>query len=253
VRSARDEAALIDRLHAELLAAGEQIVRLREVLARHDPDEQVLLAVLRRAVPIRLLEHLGTTAPWSDRGRVLARVVLNPRAPRALSLRLVSMLNWHDLAEVAAAPYLAAGVRVRAETILRDELLPDLRLGDRTTLAKMATRPVLAALLADGDSRVVEAGLINVRLREEDLVVAVRQTDVRPALIQAIVASPRWSVSYAVRLALVLQPRTPLPIGLLQISSLVKRDLERVATAPGLRPLLQASAAAVLERLRTSS
>ena len=252
MRSARDEAAAIDRLHAELLAAGEQVIRLREVLARQDPDEQVLLAVLRRAVPIKLLEHLGTTPPWSDRGRVLARVVLNPRAPRALSLRLVSMLNWHDLAEVAAAPYLAAGVRVRAEASLKDEL-PDLRLGDRTTLAKMATRPVLAALLADGEPRVVEAALINVRLREEDLVVALRQTEVRPALIQAIVASPRWSASYAVRLALVLQPRTPLPVALLQISSLVKRDLERVAAAPGLRPLVQAAAAAVLERLRTGS
>jgi hypothetical protein len=252
VRSARDEAAAIDRLHAELLAAGEHLLRLREVLARHDPDEQVLLAVLRRAVPIKLLEHLGTTPPWSDRGRVLARVVLNPRAPRALSLRLVSMLNWHDLAEVAAAPYLAAGVRVRAEATLKDEI-PDLRLGDRTTLAKMATRSVLAALLADGEQRVVEAALINPRLREEDIVVALRQTDVRPALIQAIVASPRWSVSYAVRFALVLQPRTALPVALLQISSLVKRDLERVAAAPGLRPLVQAAAAAVLERLRTGS
>jgi len=51
-----------------------------------------------------------------------------------------------------------------------------------------------------------------------------------------------------VRLALVLQPRTPLPIALLQISSLITRDLRRLVKTPGLRPLIAAAAAAVIER-----
>jgi hypothetical protein len=248
-RSEREESAAIDRLHADLLGAGEQLPRLREVLLLHDPDEQVVLGVLHRAVPIRLLEHLGTQPPWSDRPRVLARIVLNPRVPRALALRLVPGLYWRDLAEVAAAPYAAAGVRVRAEASLKD-LLPDLRLGDRVSLAKLATPAVLPGLLADPEPRVVEAGLLNRRLREEDLLVALRQTDVRPALVQGVVESPRWSERYAVKLALVLQSRTPLAIALAQISSLVKRDLMRVVETPGLRPLVQAAAAAVLERPR---
>jgi hypothetical protein len=182
----------------------------------------------------------------------MARVVLNPRAPRALSLRLVPALYWHDLADVAAAPYVFAGVRVRAESTLK-ELLPDMRLGERVSLAKLATRSVLAALLGDGEPRVAEATLINPRLREEDLLTALRQADVRPALIQAVVASLRWSERYPVRLALVLQERTPLGVALAQISSLVKRDLVRVVETPGVRPLLQAAAAAVLERLAEPS
>jgi hypothetical protein len=251
MRIEREEAVAIDRLHAELLAAGEQAVRLREVLT-HEPEEQVLLGVLRRAVPVKLLEYLGNTPPWSDRPRVMARVVLNPRAPRALSLRLVPMLYWHDLADVAAAPYVAAGVRVRAEATLK-ELLVDMRMGERVSLAKLATRSVLVALLPDGEYRVAEAALINARLREEDLLTALRQPEVSPALIQAVVASLRWSERYAVRLALVLQGRTPLAVALAQISSLVKRDLVRVVETPGVRPLLQAAAAAVLERLAEPS
>jgi len=245
----RDEAAAIDRLHGELLAAGEQPGRLREVLARLDPDEQVVLGVLRRAVPTKLLELLGATPPWSDRLRVMARVVLHPRVPRALALRLVPGLYWRDLAEVAAAPYVAAGVRVRAEASLK-ELLRDMRTGDRVGLAKVATPSVLPGLLADSEARVVEGALINSRLREEDLVVALRQADVRPALMHAVAASPRWSDRYQVRLALVLQPRTPLGIALAQVSSLVRRDLVRVAESPGLPPLVQAAAGEVLERLR---
>src|SRR5207245_2174801 len=82
----------------------EQPARLREVLSRHEPEEQVLLGVLRRSVPVKLLEHLGNTPPWSDRPRVMARVVLNPRVPRALALRLGQALFWRDLADVATAP-----------------------------------------------------------------------------------------------------------------------------------------------------
>ena len=52
------------------------------------------------------------------------------------------------------------------------------------------------------------------------------------------------------RLALVLQPRTPLGVALAQITSLLDRDLERVAKAAGLRPLVQAAASRLFERGR---
>ena len=246
------EAAAIDRLHGDLLAAGEQTARLRDLLAGHDPDEQVLLGVLQRAVPVKLLELLGTTPPWSDRPRLMARVVLNPRVPRALALRLLPILYWRDLADVAAAPYVAAGVRVRAEACLKD-LRRDMRIGDRVSLARIATPAVLPGLLADLEPRVAEAALLNPRLRETDLVDALRQAEASACLIQAVAASRRWSERYAVRLALVLQSRTPLAVALAQVSSLVKGDLRRVAETRGVRPLVQAAAAAVLERLAGSS
>ena len=178
---------------------------------------------------------------------MLARIVLHPRAPRALSLRLVTSLFWRDLADVAAAPHVSAAVRVRAESALK-ELLEDMRLGDRVSLAKVATPSILKGLLIDDERKVTEAALINARLRGEDVVNALRAPEVSLALVDAVVSSPKWSQVYEVRLALVLQPRTPLAIALLQISSLVKRDLLRVAESTAVRPLLQASARAVLEK-----
>jgi len=246
--SEADETARIDQLHGELLAAGESLSGVREVLARREPDDETVLGVIRRAVPSKFLEHIGTTPPWSGAPRILARVVLHPRAPRALSLRLVPSLFWRDLADVAAAPHVPAAVRVRAEATLKD-LLDDMRLGDRVSLAKVATPAILPRLLVDADRKVTQAVLINRRLREEDLLTALRLADVPLALLDAVVASPKWSQVYGVRFALVLQPRTPLAVALLQISSLVKRDLLRVSEATGVRPLLQASARAVLERL----
>jgi hypothetical protein len=177
---------------------------------------------------------------------VLARVVLNPRAPRALALRLVPALYWRDLADVAATSRVPAAVRSRAEAILRDGLA-DMRLGDRVTLARLATPALVPALLADGERQVALSTLLNPRLREDDLVAALRRDDVKTVLVEEVVVSPRWAANYAVRLALVLQPRTPLALALQQISSLVPRDLRRVAGEATLRPLVRAAAREVLE------
>jgi len=234
----------VDALFSQALAAGESRPRAREVLARA-PDEQVLASALRRAVPAAFLEEVASTRPWSERPRVLARVVLSPRAPQALSLRLVSGLYWRDLAEVAATARVPAAVRSRAESLLRDGL-GDMRLGDRVTLARLATPALLPALLADTERQVTESTLLNPRLREEDLVAALRREDARAVLVEATVSSSRWATNYAVRLALVLQPRTPLPLALQQISSLVPRDLRRVAEEAALRPLVRAAAQEVL-------
>jgi hypothetical protein len=241
-------AAAVDQLHRDALRAGEDAAAVRDLLAEAQPDESVLLALLRRALPVRFLEKVATTPPWSDRPMVLARVVLNPRAPRGLSLRLVSSLFWRDLAEVAASPAVHGAVRVRAEASLR-EMLPDLRLGERITLAKIATPHVLAPLLSDLDARVVQATLLNPRLREEDLVTALRRDNASRVLAEAAASSTRWSERYSVRLSLALQPRTPLPWALLQLSSLLKADLIRVSRTPGLAPLVQAAALATVERL----
>jgi len=236
----------VDALHAELLLAGEDAARIREVLARLAPEETVLLALLRRALPVRFLEHLGTTRPWSDKANLLGRLVLNPRTPRALRLRLIPSLFWRDLAEVAASPSAAGAIRVRAEGRLA-EMLPEMRLGDRIALGKLATPPILRLLLTAEEPKVAEACLINPRLREEDLLLALRSDTAPAGLIHAVAASTRWTEKYGVRLTLALQPRTPLAVALLQVSSLVRRDLLRLARTPGLRPLLQAAALRVAE------
>ncbi len=243
----REASANADALHQALLVASESMARLRGVLAESSPDDNLLVSVLRRAVPIKLLELLGAQPPWSENPRVLGAVALNPRAPRALLLKVLPALYWRDLAMVAATLRLHAAARVRAESLLADRL-PELRLGDRITLARLATTPLLRLLLADAEVKVVRAALLNPRLREADLVAAVEQSVASLALLREVAASTRWSDAYAVRLALVLQRRTPLGIALAQLTSLVPRDLGRVSTTPGLVPLVQRSALRVARR-----
>ena len=69
-----------------------------------------------------------------------------------------------------------------------------------------------------------------------------RRDTVTPALIEGIAASSRWRDRYALRLAIVLQPRSPLAVALAQVTALLPRDLERVAADEGLAPLVQLAA-----------
>ncbi|HEV7502814.1 MAG TPA: hypothetical protein VGQ33_22505 [Vicinamibacteria bacterium] len=236
----------VDQAFADVMRAGASVPALLAVLERYGADKVVLVGLLRRPVPLLFLETAAATAPWSDDQRLMAAVVLSPRSSRPLGLRLVGSLYWRDLADVAASPRVAAGVRVRAESLLKDQLA-DLRLGERITLAKIATPPVLIPLLADKDLKVVEAGLINTRLREEDLLPMVRADLPSAPLLEGIVASSRWRERYGLRLAIALQPRAPLALALAQLTALTVRDLERIVSAPGLTPLLQAAAARVAE------
>lgn len=244
---ARSESAEVDALFADLLAAGEVTARVAAVFATRTPDEDTVIAVLRRALPVAALTFLARTPPWSDRSRVLAGIVLNPKSPPRLSLPLTPHLLWRNLADVGMSPWLSSAVRSRAESTLKD-LLPQLRLGERITLGRLATPAVLMALLRDEDARVLEGCLQNPRLRESDLVQCLRRPETAPTLLSAVGESRRWLGSYAVRLELVLHPRCPLGLALAQLSSLLPRDLRRIADTEGLVPLVRAAAERVAGR-----
>jgi hypothetical protein len=236
----------VDALFAQLLAAGESGPAVAEAFASGRVDEETVVAVLHRAVPLKALEHLARTPPWSERSRVLAAIVLNPKSPPRLSLPLVPALLWRSLADVATSPRVPSAVRLRAEAVLKEKI-PELRMGEKITLARLATPTVVLVLLADSEPRVLEACLENPRLRETDLLGVLRRPDVPVPLIEAAARSRRWLDSYGARLELAVQPRTPLAIALGQLSSLLKRDLVRVAGTAGLRPLVRAAARRLAE------
>ena len=233
-----------DALLAELLRLAPARAGLRAFLESSALDEPEMIALLRRPVSVPFLELVAASAPWSERPRVLGGVVLNPRTPRPLAQRLLPSLYWRDLADVAASPRLDAGVRAKAEGLLKDKLT-ELRLGEKITLARLATPALLRLILRESDPKILSAGLQNPRLRESDLAALLQGLEVTRALLEATASASRWTSSYAVRLALVLQPKTPLPVALAQLTSLVGRDLKRLVETPGIPPLIQAAAARV--------
>ena len=116
-------------------------------------DRVLLVSLLRRAVPLPVAGADGLHPALVGRASASSPRSCSARARRARwGCASWDRSCWRDLADVAASPRVAAAVKIRAEAILKDQLA-DLRLGEKITLAKIATLPVLVPLLADPDAQ----------------------------------------------------------------------------------------------------
>lgn len=231
----------MDALYRDLIGVGENLGRIRGILFTSEIEESILLSLLRRSLPSRVLEAAAGLPLTLEHPRLAAAIVLNPRSPRGISLKLLSILFWRDLAEVARSLRVPGPVRLRAEALLAEKV-PEMKVGERIALGRIATAPLLDLLFQDPDPRVLVVCLQNPRLKEPDLLRAIRRDTAPVRLLEETARSIHWGENYAARLALLLQPRTPLPIALSFLTSLVKADRERVVETAGLAPLLRIAA-----------
>jgi hypothetical protein len=122
-----------------------------------------------------------------------------------------------------------------------------LTLGERKSLARRPDRNLLERLLADPHPDVIRGVLVNPRLTEDDVVRFVARTPSHPELLAEVARTPRWAHRPRVRLALILNPFSPLDLALPLASLLLRHELRLVVESTTVLPALRA---ACLEHLR---
>jgi len=219
----------------------------------HDKNEEVLSALLdnpafdeallcllleRKDLSSDLLSEVARRREWMRSYRVKLRVAGHPRASRLVVLPLIRQLYVFDLVNLTLQPATPAEVRRIAEEVIMNRL-PQLALGQRLTLARRGSARVAAALLADGNERVVPLALDNAFLTESQVLKILSREDL-PEIVPASLARHRkWSCLYNVRMALVRHPLTPLARVLLFIPDLTMRDLAELQHASTLSDSLR--------------
>lgn len=174
-------------------------------------------------------------------------VVLHTSAPRADALRLLEDLPWRDLVDVGRDARAPAPVRYSANRRVL-EMLPRLSLGEKTALARLADRPLLGALLDDGEVDVLVALLANPRLVEEDLTAWLLVRRPREPQLVELARNDRWMDRTEVRTALLLSARTPRAVALSLLSRSARVVLARLARDPSADPLLAACSRSLLQK-----
>lgn len=110
-----------------------------------------------------------------------------------------------------------------------------LTLGERRALARRPDRKEFDKLLRDPHPMVMTNLLGNPRLTAEDLVRVCARRSTPREILSAIARHPRWSRERRVRLALILNPRTPEEIAVPFVSLLTRSELRivtEVTTTP---------------------
>ncbi|QQR73548.1 MAG: hypothetical protein IPJ17_19025 [Holophagales bacterium] len=214
-------------------AAGDELVRTVEAHASRIDARQARLVLKNPYVSGPLIALLAEQRQLASAYDVRRDVVLHPLAPRVLALDWIGGLFWPDLVRAGRDPRLHPTVRRAAELRLIERLVA-LSLGEKTAIARSASAGVLASLRHDPSPRVVAALLENPLLTEPLLLPLLASESASPRALATVAASSRWSSRYAIRLALVRNPRTPLAASLPLVAALKKRDLAALATDPRL-------------------
>jgi hypothetical protein len=221
---------LVERVQE--LGSSLDLDSVKKILRSSFLDERVVAA---------LLEQKELCASYEVRKLIVA----SPRAPLARALQWIPGLYWRDLQDLARNLRVSPIVRRSAERYLV-ERLPGMAIGERISLARLATGLALNQLRHDSHPRVVQALLENPRLTEGVLLPMASSQSTAAEILRILAESARWGGHYTIRVALSRNPRTPVEIGLRILPGLKKIDREAVAGNLRLPPAVRKRANVLL-------
>ena len=129
-----------------------------------------------------------------------------------------------------------------------NKYMQDTSLGWRKALARGTDRQKLDRLRHDRNPTVVQYLLANPRITERDVVSIAAMRPANPECLAVVFAHPQWVRRYKVRVALALNPATPLDIALTLMPQLMLPDLEYAAASEKLEPAVRVAAREILAR-----
>lgn len=230
--------------------------RVRAVMDRRMRRE-VLRACLEEsddAAVVALLERIyqGTVTGRNTHRELLQELALDGSLLRELGYdRITDLYEVAHWAGLPAVTRMFLGERHRgnvtaAEAIDDNEFL-ELSAGERRSLARGRDRFSLDRIVHDRDPRVIATFLDNPRAVEADVVKVAAMRPTRPEILRLIAQHRRWATRYRVRLALICNPYTPLPIATQLVPTMLLQDLRELISGIPVADELRDVARAALE------
>ena len=230
--SAEEQTELLARRIQGILDAQMRTAYLRHTLLSMEPhDVADVLSVARAFAEARQPRHAALLSCLS--------LALAHETCRELRYRVAAVLQAREELELART--LRQDGSVDDEDALR---VPDfgmgrpVTLGERKSLARCHDRELIARVLRDPHPAVMKILLNNPRLTENDVLRLCARRPVASDVLREVFRSARWIVRYPIKLALVLNPYTPLDISLQLAPLMHEQDKRRVIEAADLAPEL---------------
>ncbi len=230
-RGGADEIALL--LHDPAQEVLEALLRNPSL-----SEEHLLILLSRKNLPEELLKAVAGHRKLAESQRVKAALVLNPKTPRLVSLKLMKYLYLFDLVRVSLQPAVPTEIKRLAENQVIGRL-KQLPLGQQVSLARRASARVAAALLGQGNPPVIAPVLDNPYLTEAAVLSVLRREELPGAVVEALAHHPKWSQRYDVRVQLVRHPLTPLAVALGFLPALKPEDLRVLVEDKSMNPALR--------------
>jgi len=240
----------------------DAIVRATRSIPEAELRVSYVRSVLRSEDVVDLARWLDVLAARAEQAEPAAREAL---------VALVDALQDPSLGEIvqrlreeaAGVPHLALERLVRQPVSIApmrgvpapdEDRIPDygrgrpLTLGERKSLARKPDRAMTERLLRDPHPDVIRQLLANPKVTEDDVLSLAARRPCRPDVLAQIARSPRWAHRPRIRIALVLNPDTPLDVIAPLVGLLVRQELRLVATSTTVARAVRALCLEHLER-----
>jgi len=216
-------------------------------LSNPEIDEGHIFLMLKNPALTRpLIEDIFREHRWIKIYKVKVAVVNHPNAPRHLSLNLLKFLFWRDLLTVSDNRRLNSPLRRSAEELLK-ERLQEMAVGEQISLARTAGRAIIKTLRESRNARIIEALLRNWRTVEEDVISIAKNGKTSSDILSIIARDYKWGSSRQVKMALLMNRRTPVHDSLKSLEGLARKEMLALKSNPKLREILKVAVSRILE------
>ena len=113
---------------------------------------------------------------------------------------------------------------------------------EKIKLAMTGDKEARGVLVKDSNRQVQDAVLENPRLTDNEIVAIVTSRITSEEILRKVANNRSWAKYYQVRLGLVSNPKTPLPISLKLLETLMLADLKRLAKSKGISNVIASAA-----------
>ncbi len=190
-------------------------------------ESDLLRLLERRDLPREAIQQVAAHKAGARSYNLKLALARHPKTPRLTSLPLLKFLYLFDLVRVCQTPGVPTDVKMAAEEAIlkKVEAVPR---GEKITLARRASGRVAARLLACEDKELIRAALENPYLSEAHLLRALAHENLPRVVVESIALDLKWSYRYALRLALIRNPLTPLARVLEFLPDIAVNDLREL-------------------------
>jgi hypothetical protein len=209
----------------------------------------------------QLLGKIAANRDWLKNYQIRLALANNPKTPLPLALKLITTLRDADLTNLVKNKVLPEEVIVAAEKTItqrapatpqqekeekraksRYQEIQDMSVPDKVKLAMSGDKEARSILIKDSNRQIQMAVLDSPRITEPEIVSVANSRNVGEDILRKIAGNREWMKNYQIRLGLVNNPKTPLPIGLRIIGTLMISDLRRLGKSKGVSSVLTAAA-----------
>jgi hypothetical protein len=253
-------------MRAVLITDSNKQVREAVLTSPRITEVEIVAIAKSRKLDDDLLRRIAANVQWLKNYQVRRALVNNPKTPLPIAVKLVPTLLDADLKQlvknaevsedliVAAertaaergtdrrAPVKPKEMKAEKKAKSRFQEIQDMPVPDKIKLAMTGDKEARSILLKDSNKQVQEAVLDSPRISDMEIVAVANSRSVPDEILRKIAVNRQWMKNYQVRLGLANNPKTPLPIGLKIIGTLMVADLKRLSKNKGVSSVLSAAA-----------